>query len=118
MPAKISGIASIRSVGMLVTPRTSAIWMIVAIVDNTAAAAAAVRISAVFAARAPIAAIVAVLEMKPDARPAIGRPTRGPRVRIATWPAAPMAMTRITRIQIERGFNASDGAIGRAGCNV
>jgi hypothetical protein len=35
--------------------------MIVAIVDNTAAAAAA-RISAVFSARAPIAAIVAVLE--------------------------------------------------------
>ena len=64
---------------MLVTPSTSAIWTMVAIVDSTAAATAAVRTSVVFAARAPIAAIVAVLEMKPEARPAIGRPTSEPK---------------------------------------
>ena len=64
---------------MLVAARTIAIWTIVAIVDNTAAATAAARTSVVFAARAAIAPIVAVLEMKPDARPAIGRPNTGPK---------------------------------------
>ena len=63
---------------MLVAARTSAIWTIVAIVDNTAPATAAARTSGVFATRAPIAPIVAVLEMKPDARPAMGSPNRAP----------------------------------------
>jgi hypothetical protein len=52
---------------MLVAARTT-------IVDNTALATAAVRASFDFAARAPIAPIVAVLEIKPEARPAMGSP--------------------------------------------
>ena len=36
-------------------------------------------------------------------------------MRTARWPAAPMAMTRITRTQIECGFKAPYGPIGRSG---
>ena len=68
---------------MLVAARTRAIWTIVATVDKTAPATAAARISGVFAALAPMAPIVAVLEMKPEARPAIGSPNRAPSMRTA-----------------------------------
>jgi hypothetical protein len=44
---------------MLVVAKTSAIWTIVAIVDNTTPATAAAITSVALAARAPIAAIVA-----------------------------------------------------------
>src|ERR1035437_8261324 len=67
----------------LVAPRTIAICAIVAIVDSTAPATADVMTSAVALPRAPIAAIVAVLEMKPDASPAMGSPNLVPSKRTA-----------------------------------
>ena len=45
----------------------------VATVESAAPATAALMTSGLFRARAPMAPIVAVLEMKPDARPAIGK---------------------------------------------
>jgi hypothetical protein len=45
-----------------------------------------------------MALIVAVLEMKPDAKPAIGSPKRAPSRRTATYPAALIAITRMTTI--------------------
>src|SRR5579871_422340 len=89
--------------------------MIVATVESTAPATAAGRMSPLSAARSPIEPMVAVLEMNPEARPAIGSPKRAPTVRTAMYPAALMAMMRITSIQMEWGFNESYGPIGRFG---
>src|SRR5664279_6621471 len=99
---------------MLVVAKTRAIWTIVAIVDNTAPATAAARASFALATRAPMAAIVAVLEMKPEARPAIGSPNRAPSRRTATYPAALIAMISMTITQIECGFKAPYGPMGRS----
>src|ERR1019366_2408411 len=52
--------------------------MMVATVEKMAPAAAGQRRPGAWAARAPMAAMVAVLEMKPDAKPATGRPKRVP----------------------------------------
>ena len=68
----------------LVAATTAAIWTTVATVERTAPATAAERTSGVFTALAPMAPIVAILEMKPDIRPAIGRPNRAPSVRTTT----------------------------------
>ncbi len=71
------------SVATLVAASTSAICTIVAIVESTAAATAAGRIARLAAAREPIAPMVAVLETKPEASPAIGSPALAPSRRTA-----------------------------------
>ncbi len=102
---------------MLVAASTRHIWMTVATVESAAPATAALMTSGLFRTRAPIAPMVAALEMKPDARPAIGSPNRAPSSRTRTYPAALMAITRMTTIQIECGLSASNGPSGRLGSN-
>ena len=48
-----------------------------------------------------MAPIVAVLEMKPDAKPEIGSPKRGPTGDRETDPVALIPITRMTTIQID-----------------
>src|SRR5271165_4890545 len=59
-------------------------WMNVATVEKAAPATAALMLAGSLAARPAIAPIVAVLETKPDARPAMGSPKRAPSARVAT----------------------------------
>ena len=77
--------------------------------EKAAPATAAVMLAGSLAARPAIAPIVAVLETKPDARPAMGSPKRAPSARVATCPHAPSAITRMTRNQMLCGFNACRG---------
>ena len=91
---------------MLVAASTRDISTMVATVESAAPATAAVMMPGVFRTRVPMAPIVAVLEMKPDAKPAIGRPKRAPSSRMRMYPAALIAITRMTTIQIERGLSA------------
>ena len=79
----------------------------VATVESAAPATAAVMMPGFFRTRVPMAPMVAVLEMKPDASPAIGRPKRAPSRRMRMYPAALIAITSMTTIQIERGLSAS-----------
>lgn len=55
----------------------------------------------------PIAPMTAVLETNPAARPANGRPARGPSARAAMCPLAPMASTRITTSHSICGLSAA-----------
>src|SRR6186713_1897548 len=105
MPAQISGADNVRKVAGLVAASTRHSWITVATVESAAPATAALTASGLFRARAPMAPIVAALEMKPDAKPASGSPNRAPSIRTRTYPAALIAITRITTIQIDRGLN-------------
>lgn len=59
--------------------------------------------------------ITAILEIKPDIRPTIGRPMRAPSQRKTRWPRALIVMTKITIIQRLRGLIASNGPINSFG---
>ena len=69
---------------MLIAAITTTNCTMVAIVDSTAPATAPAKMAGVLAARADIAPMAALLETKPAASPATGRPKRTPRVRMAT----------------------------------
>ena len=78
-------------------------------VDSTAPATAGRSSSGARKARSPMAPMVAMLDTKPDAKPATGRPKRGPSRRSAMWPAAPIDIIRTTMVQMVRGLMASKG---------
>jgi hypothetical protein len=50
-----------------------------------------------------------VLDTKPEASPAIGKPKPGPSSRIAIYPPALMDIIRITILQMMRGLMAPYG---------
>ena len=53
--------------------------------------------------------MVAVLETKPDAKPATGSPKRAPTSRTAMYPPALIEIIRITIFQMVRGLIAPNG---------
>jgi len=69
-----SGHSSASSKAGCTVATTTAIWMMVAAVDGTAPATAAVICGGCCCARVPMAWMVAVLETKPAANPASGKP--------------------------------------------
>ncbi|KAG0759012.1 hypothetical protein G6F22_019487 [Rhizopus arrhizus] len=92
-------------------PRTVAISNVVDTEDSTAPATAGALSAGSAVARWPITPIVSVLEIKPDAIPAKGKPIRGPNTRSAIWPAALTAITKRVNFQIVRRLTASNGPI-------
>ena len=108
-PAQSNGTSRTCSADRLVAASTAKSCAMVATVESVAPAVAAPSNSGALRARAPIAPIVAVLETKPDAKPEMARPPLAPSRRIETCPAAPVAITRMTIIQIVRGLSAPKG---------
>ncbi|MNG29105.1 hypothetical protein D3C84_1144750 [compost metagenome] len=75
--------------------------------DRIAAALRTLILSGCRATRCPIAAIVTVLEAKPEAMALIAYPYRVPRARTAICPTAPTAISNTVRLQMVRRLMAA-----------
>ena len=108
-PPSSSGVAMGLSNPGCTMAITTAICTMVDTEDSTAPDTAAPMIAGLLLAFWPMAWMVAALDTKPDANPAMGNPYLGPSQRIATWPAALMAMTTTTSLDRAWGLMAPKG---------
>lgn len=106
---KASGTAKACNVATLDAPSTIALRTNVATVESTAPDTAWGSSMGAPAVLAPMVAIVARLETKPNANTVTARPSWLPNIRIAICPAALIAMIRIATAQILCGLIAANG---------
>ena len=90
----------------LVMPTTRPSCRKVATVDSTAAPTPDNSAPGLLRTQAPIAPMVAELEMKPEASPSSGTPSLAPNSRETPWPAALMPSTNMTTSQMAWGLSA------------